>query len=99
MDAAGNTSTATTTFTVKGGGLTFSISASPAIVDRGRVAKVELNFHNNTSQKLGVSYVVRYAGQCDSGVVDSGGPVGVNAGDNRNANVQFHVPREACIEW
>jgi hypothetical protein len=95
-DAAGNTSTATTTFTVIGGGLNFSISVSPGIAERGRVAKVELNFHNSTSQKLGVSYVVRYAGPCDSGVVGSGGPVGVNAGDDRNVNVQFHVPRDAC---
>ncbi|MFN2406476.1 MAG: DNA/RNA non-specific endonuclease [Pyrinomonadaceae bacterium] len=95
-DAAGNSSTATTTFTVKGGGLNFSISVSPAFVERGRMAKVELSYRNNTSEKLFVSYVVRYAGPCDSGVVDSGASVGVNAGAERNVNVQFHVPREAC---
>jgi len=95
-DAVGNTSTATTTFTVTGGGLTFSISASPTNVERGRAAKVDLFFNNNTNDKLFVSYIVRYAGPCDSGVVDSGGPVSVNARSDKNVNAQFHVPKDAC---
>ena len=94
-DAAGNTSTATTMFTVNGGGLTFSISA-PEIVERGRMTKVDLTYHNATSERLNFSYLVRYFGPCDSGVVDSGGPVPINGGDDRNVNVQFHVPKEAC---
>ena len=94
-DAAGNTSSATTTFTVNGGGLTFSIEA-PGIVDRGRMAKVDLNFHNAMKERINVSYLVRYFGPCDSGIVDSGGPVPVNAEDSRSINVQFHVPKEAC---
>ncbi|HEU4797085.1 MAG TPA: DNA/RNA non-specific endonuclease [Pyrinomonadaceae bacterium] len=95
-DAAGNTSTATTTLTVQGGGLNFSISVPVNTVERGRAAKVELGYQNATGDRLRVSYVVRYTGPCDSGIVDSGGPVTINAGDNKTVNVQFHVPREAC---
>ena len=95
-DAVGNTSTATTTFTVKGGGLNFSISVPFNTVERGRAAKVDLNYQNTTGDRLRVSYVVRYAGPCASGLVDSGGPVTINAGDVKNVNVQFHVPKDAC---
>ena len=95
-DAAGNTSTATTTFTVNGGGLFFSISVPSILVERGRAAKVDLNYRNTTGDRLRVSYVVRYAGPCSSGIVDSGGPLTINAGDERNVNVQFHVPKDAC---
>jgi hypothetical protein len=95
-DAAGNTRTATTTFTVNGGGLSFSISVASPLVERGRAAKVDLNYRNTTGDRLRVAYVVRYAGPCDSGAVDSGGPVTINAGDERNVNVQFHVPKDAC---
>ena len=95
-DTAGNTRTATTTVTVNGGGLSFSIGVASNLVERGRAAKVELNFRNTTGDRLRVSYVVRYAGPCDSGIVDNGGPVMINAGDDRNVNLQFHSPREAC---
>ena len=95
-DAAGNTSTATTTFTVTGGGLNFSISVTPNIVERGRAAKVDLNYQNTTEERLFVSFVVRYAGPCDSGVVGAGGPLPVNARSDRNVNLQFHVARDAC---
>jgi DNA/RNA endonuclease G (NUC1) len=95
-DSAGNTSTATTTFTVNGGGLNFSITVSPNLVERGRAAKVDLNYQNTTNERIFVSYVVRYVGPCDSGLVDSGGSVNVNARSDRNVNLQFHVPKEAC---
>ena len=95
-DAAGNTRTATTTLTVNGGGLNFTISVPFNNAERGKPAKVDLHYHNTTGDRLRVTYVVRYAGPCDSGLVDSGGPVMINAGDNKTVNVQFHVPREAC---
>ena len=95
-DQAGNISTVTTTVTVNGGGLDFTISVPSNLVERGRAAKVDLTYRNRTGDRLRVSYLVRYAGPCDSGTVDSGGPVTINAGDDRNVNVQFHVPREAC---
>jgi hypothetical protein len=95
-DAAGNTSTATTTFTVTGGGLNVSL-ASPATARRGTLAKLDANFSNTTGEKLWVSYVVRYASPCGTfGVADSGGPLPVNAGADRNVNVQFQVPSNAC---
>jgi hypothetical protein len=96
-DAAGNTGTATTTFTVVGGGLTFSVSVSPDNVDRGRAAKVEIHYHNNTADKLFLSYVLRYAGPCDSGVVESGGPLPLNGRSERTVNAQFRTASDACI--
>jgi len=95
-DAAGNTSTSTTTFTVIDGRLRFSLSASPDTVDRNKTTKVEVNYTNTTNQRLTVSFVLRYTGPCDSGVVDQIGPGGINAGQTKNGNTNFHVPKTAC---
>jgi F0F1-type ATP synthase assembly protein I len=95
-DAAGNTATATTTFTVNGGGLSFSLSISPTSVSPGKVVKLDLHYSNTTSEKIWVSFVVRYTSPCGSGVIDTGGPLPVNADSDRNINSQFHVPNDAC---
>jgi endonuclease G len=95
-DAAGNIRTATTTFTVNAGGFNFTMSVSPATVKRGKPAKADLFYTNTTGERLSVSYVVRYAGPCDSGVADSGGPLPINAGAERTVNAMFHVPKDAC---
>jgi hypothetical protein len=96
-DAAGNTSTTTTTFTVTGGGLTFTFR-SAGTATRGKIAKLDATFFNTTGERLSVSYVVRYVSPCGmAGVADSGGPLPINAGSNRDVNFQFHVPADACI--
>jgi len=100
-DAAGNTSTATTTFTVNsvnpGDGFTFSLSVSPTTVKRGKQAKLDVAYANTSAQRLLVSFTVRYTSPCGSFVLDTVGPVPINAGANKSANVQFHVPKEACV--
>ena len=46
---------------------------------------------------MSVSFVVRYESPCGTtGVVDSGGPLPVNPGADRDVNFQFHVPKDAC---
>jgi hypothetical protein len=95
-DAAGNTSTAATTFTVIDGRLTFSLSVSPTIVKAGKLAKLEIVYSNNTNQRLNVSFVTRYTGPCASALIDNVGPFQINGGAQRSANVQFHVPNTAC---
>ena len=95
-DAAGNTSTTTTTFTVVDGRLTFSLSVSPASVKRGKMAKLDVPYANSTSERLSVSFTVRYTSPCGSFVLDQVGPVPINAGANHKANVNFHVPKSAC---
>ena len=95
-DAAGNTSTGTTTFTVIDGRLTFSLSVSPEIVRRGKMAKLDVNYANTTSERLTVSFVVRYASPCGSFVLDNVGPMQINPDMSKTANVNFHVPRYAC---
>ncbi len=95
-DAAGNTSTATTTFTVIDGRLTFSLSASPNPVSRNKTTKVEVVYTNTTAERLTVTFVMRYTGPCDSGVIDTMGPSQINAGQTKNANTTFHVPKTAC---
>jgi DNA/RNA endonuclease G (NUC1) len=94
-DAAGNSRTATTTFTVKSG-LTFSLSVSPATVQRGKVAKLDITYANTSALRLSTSFTIRYTSPCGGGVVDTIGPVLLNAGAGKFANVNFHVPREAC---
>ena len=95
-DAAGNTSTATTTFTVIDARLTFSVSTTPNIVSRNKTTKVDIVYTNTTADRLAVTFVVRYTGPCDRGVIDQIGPSQVNGGQTRNATTTFHVEKLAC---
>lgn len=95
-DAAGNTSTVTTTFTVTGGGLLFQFT-SPGTGKRGKMAKLDATYTNTTSERVSFSYVVRYLSPCGvTGVADSGGPLPLDAGASRTVNFQFHIPKYAC---
>jgi endonuclease G len=98
-DAAGNTRTATTTFTVnevKSGGLTFSLDVSPTTTKRNKTVKLDIAYANTSAERLSVSFTVRYTSPCGSSVLDSVGPVPVNDGADKSANVTFHVPKTAC---
>ena len=95
-DAAGNTSTATTTFTVNGARLIFSLTVSPDTVSLNKTTKIETNYTNTTNERLMVSFVIRYVGPCESGVIDNIGPGHLNAGQTKNANTTFHVEKTAC---
>ena len=95
-DAAGNTSTATTTFTVVDGRLTFALSVSPATINPGKLAKVDIDYTNTTAQRLSVKFVVRYTSPCGTFPIDQVGPMQVNAFTSRTTNVNFHVPKDAC---
>ena len=96
-DVAGNTRTATTTFTVTGssGGLKVTLT-SPGTVKRGKHAQLDFTFTNNTGERLWVWFVLRYSGPCGSAVIDIGGPLSIKAGETRKRNEQFHVPKHAC---
>ncbi len=97
-DAAGNTRTATTTFTVNGGsGFRLSLSVSPAVVKRGKPAKLDIGFANTSTKRLSVSFTVRYTSPCGGFVLDNLGPVWIHAGADKNANVPFHIPKNACL--
>ena len=95
-DAAGNTATATTTFTVVDGRLTFSFSASPNPVNRGKTAKIDVVYTNTTAERLTVSFVVRYTGPCDSGVIAQIGPGQINADTTKTSTTPFHLDKNAC---
>ncbi|HKG45456.1 MAG TPA: DNA/RNA non-specific endonuclease [Pyrinomonadaceae bacterium] len=95
-DAAGNTSTATTTFTVIDGRLTFSIAVSPNPSNNGKTAKVDIVYTNTTKERLTVSFVVRYTGPCDSGLVGQMGPVQINPETTKTASMPFQIQKTAC---
>ena len=96
-DSAGNSVTATTTFTVNNGGFNFSVSASPETLGRGKPAKINIYFSNTTTERLSVSFVVRYSSPCESNVLlDTVGPIGINGLTDRDTSVNFHVPKNAC---
>ena len=95
-DAAGNVTTATTTFTVKGGNLKFSLSVSPGTVKRGKMAKLEIDFTNTSTQRIWASFTIRYQSPCGSFVLENVGPVPIHAGSQKSANVPFLVPKKAC---
>ena len=95
-DGAGNTSTATTTFTVEVGDFTFAVSLSPATSSPGKTVKVIIDAHNATSSRVDVSFLITYCSPCGNFTLDNLGPIPVNAGADRTANVPFHVPKTAC---
>ena len=95
-DAAGNASTTTTTFRVIDGRLKFSFTASPNPSNRGKTAKVDIVYTNTTKERLTVSFVVRYTGPCDSGVVAEIGPVQINAETTKTASTPFQLQKTAC---
>jgi endonuclease G len=95
-DAAGNTTIRTTTFTVNGGGLTFSLSISPTTVKRGKMVKLDIGYANTSAERIWASFTIRYTSPCGSFVLDNVGPLPINAGADKNANVNFHVPKTAC---
>ena len=98
-DAAGNTSTATTTFTVNSvdtGGLTFSLNVSPATTKRNKTVKLDIAYANTSAARLSASFTVRYTSPCGSFVLDNVGPIPINAGAEKSANVTFHVPKTSC---
>ncbi|HEX6047069.1 MAG TPA: DNA/RNA non-specific endonuclease [Pyrinomonadaceae bacterium] len=97
-DSAGNTTTATTTFTVNSGGFTFAVSTSPSVVGRGKLAKVNIDFSNTTTDRLSVTFVVRYSSPCETNVLlENVGPLFINPASTRSTNVNFHVPKTACV--
>lgn len=96
-DAAGNTNTATTTFTVQnGGGFALAISITPGTVKRGKLAKLNIDFSNNTANRLSVSFTIRYTSPCGNFTLTNIGPVPIRAGADHNVNLPFLVPRNAC---
>jgi hypothetical protein len=97
-DSAGNTTTATTTFTVNHGGFAFFVSVSPETVSRGKLAKVNIDVSNTTTDRLSASFVVSYSSPCDyCRLLDKVGPIAINGQSDRSTNVNFHVPKDACI--
>ncbi len=97
-DSAGNTTTASTTFTVNRGGFAFFVSISPPTQGRGKPAKVNIDFSNTTTQRLSVSFVVRYSSPCEENVLlENVGPIGINGMTDRSTSVNFHVQKTACV--
>ena len=93
-DAAGNTRTATTTFTVNSGGsITFTLTASPTSVQKGREATLTATYLNQTSSNKTVTSQLSYSGECGSASIGNIGPVTVPAGGQNTASYLFDVPK------
>ena len=72
------------------------LSVSPTVAKRNKHVKIDIAYANTSSQRLNVSFTVRYTSPCGSFVLDNVGPLPINAGAAKNANVPFHVPKDAC---
>jgi len=97
-DAAGNSRTATTTFTVNAasGGLQFGLSVSPGTAPRNSTVKLNVSFGNNTGARQWVSFNVRYVSPCGGADLENFGPIPIKSGAHDNRNIPFHIPRRAC---
>ncbi len=89
--ASSGTAQLTVTF-----GFTISLSVTPPTVQRGKLAKLNVSFANNTSQRLLVTYTIRYTSPCGSFVLNSLGPLPINAGAHGDFSIPFLVPKKAC---
>jgi hypothetical protein len=98
-DAAGNTRTGTTTFTVNpvASTLELSLTISPATIEQGRQARLDIFSRNTSTSRVSVSFVVRYTSPCGSALLDTVGPISLNAGQDKSTNEQFHSAKNACI--
>jgi len=98
-DAAGNTRTATTTFTVNAatsGGLQFTLSVSPATAPRNSPVKLNVTYSNNTGSRQWVSFSLRYVSPCGGASIEDVGPLPIRSGANESRNIPFHIPKRAC---
>jgi hypothetical protein len=96
-DSVGNTSTATTTFTVVGANsLAFSLSISPTTIEQDRNARLDISYTNTSTARLSVNFVIRYTSPCGSAILDTLGPISLNAGQTKSSNEQFHSAKNPC---
>jgi len=97
-DAAGNTKTATTTFTVIAakGGLTFTFSVTPATVQRGSMTRLNIFYSNDSGAAQRVTFDLRYTDPCGNAVLDNIGPISMKSGVQDSKSIPFHVPKNAC---
>jgi endonuclease G len=75
---------------------TSSISVSPTTVKRGKKAKLKITFANNSTEKLRVSFKIKYKSPCAHFVLDKIGPIPIKAGAGGKIKIPFRVPKKAC---
>ena len=97
-DAVGNTSTATTTFTVQssGGALTFTLSISPSTVKRGKFVKLRASYSNETGAAQEVTFKLHYSSPCGNFTIGDIGPINIRSRGHGTADVPLHIPQSAC---
>ena len=99
MDQAGNTSTATTTYTVQAnnGSLTFSLDVSPAQVKRGKSVKLRASYSNDTGTTQTVTFTIRYTSPCGNLTVGNIGPIQVKKSGQGQVTLPLLIPDGACV--
>jgi hypothetical protein len=97
-DAAGNTSTATTTFTVEssGGALTFTLSISPSTVKRGKFVKLRASYSNETGVAQEVTFKLHYSSPCGNATIGDIGPINIRSRGHGSADLPLYIPDNAC---
>ncbi len=94
-DAAGNSNSATTTFTVNAVPI-FSLSVSPATARRGTQVTLTAAFSNCAQTSQLVTLKVSYTSACGQAVIQTLGPIPIQPGQRGTFSVPFTIPRNSC---
>ena len=98
-DQAGNTTNATTTFTVRAvGSLSVSLDVTPPKTMRGKSVKLKAVYSNDTGVQQIVTFVFRYSSPCGSFTIGNIGPTAISAGTHGHSTLQFDIPESACTD-
>jgi DNA/RNA endonuclease G (NUC1) len=96
-DQAGNTTNATTTFTVQAvSSLSVSLDVTPPKTMRGKSVKLKAVYSNDTGAQQIVTFVFRYSSPCGSSTIGDLGPITINVGAHGHATLPFSISENAC---
>ena len=94
-DVAGNSNTATTTFTVNAVPI-FSLNVSPTSARPGTQVTLTAAFSNCAQTSQLVTLKVSYTSACGQTLIQTLGPIPIQPGQRGTFSVPFMIPRNSC---
>jgi VCBS repeat-containing protein len=94
-DGAGNSSTASTTFTVNAVP-SFLLNVNPTSARRGGRVTLTAAFNNCATTNQAVSFKVNYTSACNHALIRSFGPITIHPGQHGSTSFNFDIPNNTC---
>ncbi|HKR14569.1 MAG TPA: Ig-like domain-containing protein [Pyrinomonadaceae bacterium] len=93
---AGTTASSDTATLTVTSGFSVTLSITPSTIQRGKIAKLNINYANNTGARVNVSFTIKYTSPCGNFTLSNLGPIPVSARAHGSATIPFLVPKKAC---